>query len=152
MWRREEGNVGKDLVVINFFMLNAVYNMYRLLPFSVTRAGVDCCTLYTLVFDMKLDINGSPRALGGFHSLGPQLVFLPVVAVLKALTNSTTIDLVLARHSVASYLTMNSKFNCCSLSDVFVARCGKTRLNAVTLLTGVDQRVLALLTTPLLMQ
>lgn len=101
---------------------------------------------------MNIDVNGSPGALGDFHSLGPELIFLPVVAVLKALTNYTMIDLFLDRHSPASYVTMNTKFNCCSLSDVFVARCGNPRLNAVTLLSGVVHRVVTLLYTPLLIE
>lgn len=150
MWGREEGNVGKDLVVVNFFVLNALYNFFRLVPFSVDGDGVDFCTLYTLVFDMKLDIKRSPRALGGFHSLGPHLVFLPMTAVLKAISTTTLMDLVLPRHDTPSYVTMKTKFKCCSLSDVFVARCGKPRLNAVTLLSGVVHRVVALLYTPLL--
>lgn len=148
-WKKAD--VGKDLVVIKFFMLKTLYKMCRLVPCSFARDGLDFCTLYTLVFDMKIDMNGSPRALHGFHSLGPHLVFLPIVAVLKALTKYTIIDLFLSRHSMASYVTMNTNFNCCSLSDVFVARCGNPRLKAVTLLSGVAHRVVALLFTPLLM-
>lgn len=56
-----------------------------------------------------------------------------------------------------SYVTINDNFTCCSLSSVLVARFGRpsvklrltARLKAVTLLTGVFQRVVTLLNTPL---
>lgn len=141
-----------SLIIVGFFVLGALCEVYHLIPYDFTQSKLSFYALCALMFSVGVSVGNDPQTLRNFRSLNPRLIFLPVMTILGTLAGCAVVSLFLSHRSVTDCMAVGAGFGYYSLSSIFITEYKGPELGTIALLSNITREIITLLFAPLLVR